>query len=127
MTAVTCQLSFAFVPVNLDVMRRSADGNEISPPVAVEVARREVFDRDTPRINKLPRPFRAGCILWVIDPHTAFGGIAQVVPHANHQLFVLIAVDIYRPDGMPPLQVLIEHMAIPKPLASSRPRLFGLR
>ena len=38
-------LHLLFIPINLDIVRRPADGDEVGAAVAVEVAGGQVFDR----------------------------------------------------------------------------------
>src|SRR5689334_2187790 len=110
-------LSFAFVPINLHVLRRPADGDDVASAVAVEIATGQVFDGYAAGIDELPRPLRAAGILRVINADTEFDRIVQVVANADDELFVGVAIQIDGPNGVAPFQLFVENLSLPKPFA----------
>src|SRR5947207_1843103 len=48
----------SLVPVNLDVVRRASDGDQVDPAVAVQVGAGEVLDRDAAHVQVVLLPRR---------------------------------------------------------------------
>ena len=65
--------------------------------------------------------------LWIVDADAAFDRIVQVVTDADDQLFVVIVVEVDRPDGVAPLQLLVEDVPLPEPLAGRGAGRIGRR
>src|SRR5688572_11898022 len=114
MSLVPGHWSFAPIPIDLHVMRRPADGHDVGPAVAVQVARHQILNGDAARIDDLPRPLAGSRVAWVVNPDAALRRFAGIVADADHQLVILVAVEVRARDGMAPLQIFVEHRAGPE-------------
>src|SRR4029079_17351816 len=81
------------IPIDLHVVRRPADSDDVRTTVAVQVAGGKILDGDTAGIDDLPRPFRAGLILRIVDAHAALERIVEIVADADDELLIRIAVE----------------------------------
>src|SRR5262245_24876770 len=107
------------IPINADVLSRPTDGDEVDTAVAVDVGRREVFDRDAPLFDDLPRPFAANLVHRTVDADAA-ANLAAVVADANDDFVGPIAVEVCHRHGMAPFQLVVNHVTIPHGARLSR-------
>src|SRR5262249_39654627 len=104
------------VPVNANVLRLPADGDDVNLAVAVEVGRGQVLDVHTALVDQGPLPLCSLRARRSVDAHAApLARLhAQVVAHADNQLVVAVTVEVGAPDGMAPLQLVIDDLALPQ-------------
>src|SRR6185437_7823617 len=97
-----------FVPIDAHVFRLPSHRDNILPAVAIEIGGRQILDVHAARIDQLPRPFLSAGVLRVVHSQAAAMVGVLVVADADHEFFILVAVEIDAPYGMAPLQFIIE-------------------
>lgn len=100
-------------------MRLSTDCHDVDSSVAVEIGGSEVLDRYTARIDDSAFPTRPCVILRVVDSQTTSMLVTQVVSHTDDQLLGVISIQIGTPNGVSPLQLVVENLTFPQPLATA--------
>ena len=67
-------------------------------------------------IDDLPGPFGAFTVGALVDADaTALAELhAQVVPDADDQLVVAVAIEVGTPDAVAPLELFVDHVAVPE-------------
>src|SRR6516225_11022353 len=98
-----------FIPVDANVVRLPADGDDVDAAVAVEARRRQVFDGNAAVVENMPGPLRALVVERLVEPNAATlaGLVAFVVAYAYDDFVVLVAVEIGAPDGVAPFQTVV--------------------
>src|SRR5262249_29799888 len=107
------------VAIHADVLRRAADGNDVGAAVAEEVRHGQILHRDAALVDQVPLPLPALAVQRLVDAHAALLArlVAQVVAHADDQLVAAVAVEVGAPDGVAPLQLVVEDVPLPQPHA----------
>src|SRR3569623_1923808 len=124
MAAAPGKLLFGFVPIDAHVLRLPPNGDNVLPAVAVEVGRGEIFDVHPAGIDQLPPPLAAAGILRIVDAQTAAMLRVLIVSDADDEFLVFVAIQIHAPDGMAPLQLIVQHAPPPESLSGVfRPRI----
>src|SRR5262249_40543230 len=95
-------LLHTLVPVDSNIVRLSAPGDDVDAAIAVEVRRGEVFHGDAAVVEDVPCPFRALVVERLVQPHAAplAGFVAFVVADADDDFVILVAVEVGAPDGV---------------------------
>src|SRR5207253_3065142 len=93
------------IPVNLHVLRRAADGDDVRPAVAIQIADGEVFDGDAAGIELGFAP--VGC---VVDADAGLGFSGDGVADARDEIFVAVAVSVRAPEGVAPGEVVVDDL-----------------
>src|SRR5262245_43858363 len=102
----------ALIPVDACVLRLPADGDDVRAAVAVELGDREVFDRDAALVEELARPLRAEGLGRAVDADAAALS-AALLAAADDQLVGAVAVEVGGRDGVAPLELVVDDVAVP--------------
>src|SRR4051812_24414360 len=95
--------SLPLVPVDANVLRLPAAGDDVLLAVAVQVRDRQVFHRDAAVVEDEAVPLLALAVGVLVDSDAALLGegvaLRRVIAHTDHEFIILVAVEVGEPDG----------------------------